>query len=125
MKEKALNAYFKKLEKRLRRTQPPKQAHKIIAQLQCSSGCYFEEHPNASFEDFIREFGDIEELDLALLENTQDLSKLTDTAHFKRKLLILVIAIVLFVKLLDYGLCIADHIEQANTEIIQKETIIY
>lgn len=29
------------------------------------------------------------ELDLALLENAQDLSKLTDTAHFKHKLLIL------------------------------------
>ena len=53
------------------------------------------------------------ELNLALLENAQDLSKLTDTAHFKHRLLILAIDIVLFAKLLDYGLCIAGHVEQA------------
>ncbi len=125
MKKKELEAYFKKLEKLLRRTQPPKQARKIITQLRHSSVHYFQENPNAGFEDFIKEFGDIEELDLALLENAQDLSKLTDTAHFKRKLLILIIAIVLFVKLLDYGLWFASYIEGANTEIIQKKAIIY
>ena len=85
MKEKELKQYFNKLKKRLKYTYSSEQADKIMKQLQSSSDNYFLENPNASFEDFIEEFGDIEDLNIAFVENMQDLSKLTDITPVRKK----------------------------------------
>ena len=125
MKEKELKQYFNKLKKRLKYTYSSEQADKIMKQLQSSSDNYFLENPNASFEDFIEEFGDIEDLNIAFVENMQDLSKLTDITPVRKKFSKIIIGILVFIFLFYWGLFLLDYIEQETTEIITIDTTTY
>ncbi|MCI9004452.1 MAG: hypothetical protein HFH39_04275 [Lachnospiraceae bacterium] len=120
-----LKQYFRKLKKCLRHTYSSEQVATIIKQLQNSSDNYFLENPNASFEDFIEEFGDFENLSLNFIENAEDLSKLTDTAHFRKKLIIIILVIAIFLGLFSHILDLAVLIEEENTTITQEELTIY
>ena len=125
MKEKELKQYFNKLKKRLKYTYSSEQADKIMKQLQSSSDNYFLENPNASFEDFIEEFGDIEALNIAIVENMQDLSKLTAITPVRKKFSKIIIGTLVFIFLFYWGLFLLDYIEQETTEIITIDTTTY
>jgi hypothetical protein len=96
-----------------------------MKQLQSSSDNYFLENPNASFEDFIEEFGDIEDLNIAFVENMQDLSKLTDITPVRKKFSKIIIGTLVFIFLFYWGLFLLDYIEQETTEIITIDTTTY
>lgn len=125
MKEKELKQYFKKLKKCLKYTYSSKQAGKIMKQLQSNADNYFLENPDASFEDFIEEFGDIEDLNMAFVENAQDLSKLTNISPVRKKFFKIMIGSLVFIFLFYWGLFLLDYIEQETTEIITIDTTTY
>ncbi len=125
MKERELKQYFRRLKKQLKYTYSSEQTDKIMKRLQISSDNYFLENPDASFEDFIEEFGNMEDLSLDFIENAKDLSKLTDIAPIRKKFYKIIIGILVFIFLFYWGLFLLDHIEQETTEIITIETISF
>ncbi len=125
MREQEINKYFSALKKQLKKTHSPKDVNRIIDIMQRNTDSYFQENPDADFEDFLTEFGDTEELGFDFLENARDLSKLTDSKHFKTKVFKIILGIAIFVILLHYSILAISHLEQVSTEIIERETIIY
>ena len=125
MKERELKQYFRRLKKQLKYTYSSEQTDKIMKRLQISSDNYFLENPDASFEDFIEEFGNMGDLSLDFIENAKDLSKLTDIAPIRKKFYKIIIGILVFIFLFYWGLFLLDYIEQETTEIITIDTTTY
>ena len=71
------------------------------------------------------EFGDIEDLNIAFVENMQDLSKLTDITPVRKKFSKIIIGTLVFIFLFYWGLFLLDYIEQETTEIITIDTTTY
>ncbi len=109
----------------MRQSYLPEQADKILSLLQNSADNFFEDNPDASFEDFLEQFGNIDDLRDSFLENAQDLSKQARQAHSRKMIFIAVSIIVVFIAAIYCGSLIKGYIKSRDSIIKYERSIIY
>lgn len=125
MKKMETKSYFKEFRKQLRHSYPPEQADKIISQLQNSANNFFEDNPEASFEDFLGQFGNIDDLHDSFFENTKDLSKQAKQAHSKKIIFTAISLLVVLIAAIYCGSLIKGYIKSRDSIIKYERSIIY
>ncbi len=125
MRKTGTKSYIKELRKQLRQSYLPEQADKILSLLQNSADNFFEDNPDASFEDFLEQFGNIDDLRDSFLENAQDLSKQARQAHSRKMIFIAVSIIVVFIAAIYCGSLIKGYIKSRDSIIKYERSIIY
>lgn len=119
-----LENYLSKIYNQLLITYNKEEANRILAMLRQSALEFLEENPNASFEDFQTQYGDIDEFSETTIfnANSTDISNKLDKTRIFKKFLISIIIILLILSCIKIGLYIKSYKDVQNS-LIDYEVI--
>ena len=117
--DKQLKMYLKKVKANLQLTRSRKEVFCIMENLKQNAYTYFEENPNATFEDFKGYFGEPENISVDIFdgESNENIKKL----FFKRRCFQLIAILALMLFILWGCLCIKSYISTQNINITDHQ----
>ena len=123
--KKELKPYFKKIKRNLLLTYSRRHTKSILQILEQNSATYFEENPTATFQDFIKHFGEPENLspDIFQISFSHDSKRSLDSIAFKKRCFQIIATGVLICILLVAGFYLKIFWDVNHAEPIHRETI--
>ena len=123
---KEVKKYIKKLRQHLLLSHSKQETKQIIGLLTQNIDTFFEENPSASFQDFEKDFGSIDEIASSVFEIglSQNSSQKLNTLHFHGRFFTFLKVSVLLLVLLIGSLYIKSYFDAHDQMITHEKTVI-
>lgn len=124
LRNKEIRAYTRKLKKHLRLTYSWPKANQIMDIISANIVTFFDENPSATFSDFEREFGSIDDVSSSIAE-TEFASNYThrwNILKLRRFYLKLSAVFILLMAIIISTVCIKTYLNSRRTSSVYNET---